>query len=298
MLFEVHDVAGAHCELSVLESGPADGTPMVILHGMRDHAWSMTVLAEQFPEYRVILPHLRGHGDSDKPGVYSLLLFVADLKAMFDHFGLDDAVLIGHSLGGHISGRFTSLYPERVQKLVLLDGMGPPGASEADEDQDEFRTGRWHQAVSDLLMEPLRREMTDESEARDRLSRSNPGLTEAQIALVVDHGLDRSSTGVTWKWDPRVDSIWMTFSHAETEDAYRRVKCPVLMVTGERSLDYWAARRLHLADNSDYYDSEQKRRQALFQQAVWVVIDDAGHMLHYDQPEFTASEIRRFLAGP
>jgi pimeloyl-ACP methyl ester carboxylesterase len=66
---------------------------------------------------------LRGRGESDKPDKgYSLAHHNEDLLALLDHFGLKKAVLVGHSLGAHIAVRFAAVHPERVAKLVLVDG--------------------------------------------------------------------------------------------------------------------------------------------------------------------------------
>jgi pimeloyl-ACP methyl ester carboxylesterase len=75
------------------------------------------------PAYRLIAYDLRGRGESDKPEHgYSLVHHNEDLLGLLDHFGLRKAVLVGHSLGAHIAVRFAATHPERVAKLVLVDG--------------------------------------------------------------------------------------------------------------------------------------------------------------------------------
>ena len=296
-MVEIDEFTGANCRLNVLVTGPAEGKPIVVLHGMRDHAYSMLFLMEYFPECRIILPHLRGHGDSEKPGFYGMLLFVADLKAVFDHYRLTDAVLVGHSLGGHICGRFTALYPALVERLIMLDGMGPPGEADTGEQATEWRHERWRTAIEHQLAIYRRRSLADEAEALSRLMKNNPGLSAHQAELLVRHGVEESGGGVVWKWDARVDSIWMSFSHAESEEAYQTIGCPVLLVTGSRSIEYWTGIRANLDErDTDFYETDQLRKQALFKRADWEVIDNAGHMLHYDQPGAVADVIRKFMA--
>jgi pimeloyl-ACP methyl ester carboxylesterase len=137
--------------------------------------------------------------------------------------------------------------------------------------------------------------MRDVHEAYDRFRRNNPGLTDKHLTLLVDHGIEEDEDGISWKWDARVDSIWTTFSHADSEAGWVRIHCPVLIVTGEFSLDYWAAHREELRDAQDFYESELRRREAIFPDAVSIVIPGAGHMLHYDRPERLASDIRAFI---
>ena len=101
-------------DLSVLVSGEEGGKTVILLHGMRDHAHSMKNLAENFePEFRIILPDLRGHGESSSSGGYSMIQFVADLRAIVTECKIEKPILIGHSLGGHILSRYTVAYPEQ-----------------------------------------------------------------------------------------------------------------------------------------------------------------------------------------
>src|SRR5690606_38837188 len=113
--------------LSVLELGPADGPPLVMLHGMRDVAWSLLPLAEPLSRrYRVVLPELRGHGASDRPGCYGIDHFLFDLHGVFARIVRAPAALFGHSLGGQIAARFAALFPHQVRAAVIVEGLGPP----------------------------------------------------------------------------------------------------------------------------------------------------------------------------
>jgi pimeloyl-ACP methyl ester carboxylesterase len=104
--------------------GPAKGPAVVCIHGLTaNHTCWASVADVLSPAYRLIAYDLRGRGESDKPDKgYSLALHNEDLAGLLDHFGLKKAVLIGHSLGAHIALRFAAMHPERVAKLVLVDG--------------------------------------------------------------------------------------------------------------------------------------------------------------------------------
>jgi pimeloyl-ACP methyl ester carboxylesterase len=103
---------------------PGKGPAIVCIHGLTaSHTcWeSMTDILT--PDYRVIAYDLRGRGDSDKPPKgYSVPIHSEDLAALLDHYGLKSVILFGHSLGANIGGYFASRYPQRVKKLVLVDG--------------------------------------------------------------------------------------------------------------------------------------------------------------------------------
>jgi pimeloyl-ACP methyl ester carboxylesterase len=104
--------------------GPAKGPAVVCIHGLTaNHTCWASVADVLSPAHRLIAYDLRGRGESDKPDKgYSLALHGDDLEGLLDHFGLKKAVLMGHSLGAHIAVRFAATRPQRVAKLVLVDG--------------------------------------------------------------------------------------------------------------------------------------------------------------------------------
>jgi pimeloyl-ACP methyl ester carboxylesterase len=118
-------VAVGSVSLAVAEwPGPAKGPAIVCIHGLTaNHTCWASVADVLSPIHRLIAYDLRGRGESDKPDKgYSLALHGDDLEGLLDHFGLKKAVLIGHSLGAHIAVRFAATRPQRVAKLVLVDG--------------------------------------------------------------------------------------------------------------------------------------------------------------------------------
>jgi pimeloyl-ACP methyl ester carboxylesterase len=104
--------------------GPAKGPTIVCVHGLTaNHTCWASVADLLSPAYRMLAYDLRGRGESDKPEKgYSLARHDEDLEGLLDHFGIKKAVLIGHSLGAHIALRFAAMHPDRVTKLVLVDG--------------------------------------------------------------------------------------------------------------------------------------------------------------------------------
>lgn len=104
--------------------GPAKGPAIVCVHGLTaNHTCWASVADVLSPAHRVIAYDLRGRGESDKPERgYNLALHNDDLRGLLDHFSLKKVVLVGHSLGAHIAVRFAARHPERVAKLVLVDG--------------------------------------------------------------------------------------------------------------------------------------------------------------------------------
>ncbi len=293
--YERFDFDGANCRLSAVDLGNRDAPDMVILHGMRDHALGLWSIGGEFSEdYHVVMPDLRGHGYSDNPGSYTMTQFIADLRSLILTRNIDDPILIGHSLGGHIVSKYAAIY-DHVRKLALIDGMGPPRPPEklSKEKQREQWRGNVEMA---LQLTGDRKAMVDMEEAFQRLTRNNPRLSHEMARLIIEHGVEpHPDGGVRWRWDPAVNMVWSTFSHEETEEQWGSIECPVLVVTGEHSMDYWSQPRFEFEDGDDLHDAEVERRRKLFRRAEHREIAGAGHMIHYDQPEALNRRLRAFL---
>ena len=111
-------------ELSYVDSGA--GPAVLFIHGIlgSQRQWAHLV-DEVDDDHRVVVPDLFGHGDSAKPtGDYSLSSHAATLRDLLDHLGIDRVTLVGHSLGGGIAMQFYYLFPERVDRLVLVSSGG------------------------------------------------------------------------------------------------------------------------------------------------------------------------------
>ena len=111
-------------ELHYVDAG--QGPAVALIHGLlgSHRNWDHLVHALA-AERRVVAPDLLGHGASAKPmGDYSLSSHAAMLRDLFDHLGITSATIVGHSLGGGIAMQFAYLFPERVDRLVLVSSGG------------------------------------------------------------------------------------------------------------------------------------------------------------------------------
>jgi lipase len=123
--------------LHVTEFGPADGPPVLALHGVTGHAGRWRVLADALPDLRLVAVDVRGHGRSPWTPPWHLEQHVADALAVLDGLGLERAAVLGHSFGGAIAVHLARTAPLRVRQLVLLDpalGLDPGDMLEAAED--------------------------------------------------------------------------------------------------------------------------------------------------------------------
>jgi pimeloyl-ACP methyl ester carboxylesterase len=113
--------------LSFQDAGPADGEPIVLLHGLASDGdtWDRAIPGLGRRGLRVIALDLIGHGQSDKPRAgYLLPDFAASLRAFLDQIEVPTATICGHSLGGAIGVHFAYHYPEYVRRLVLVSSGG------------------------------------------------------------------------------------------------------------------------------------------------------------------------------
>src|SRR5688572_16360560 len=103
-----------------------DGPPLLLLHGITSNAatWK-DVLPRLAEQHTVIAPDLLGHGQSAKPlGDYSLGAYASGVRDLLGVLGVENATVVGHSLGGGVAMQFAYLFPERCNRLVLVASGG------------------------------------------------------------------------------------------------------------------------------------------------------------------------------
>ncbi|MBC7794413.1 MAG: alpha/beta hydrolase [Clostridia bacterium] len=118
-----HRITTNGTTLHAVEDGPADGAPILLLHGFPETWWSWR---HQIPElvkagYRVIAMDLRGYGESDKNGPYDFDTATADVLGLLDHFGLSKVRLVGHDWGGVLGWYMTSHQSARFERFVAIN---------------------------------------------------------------------------------------------------------------------------------------------------------------------------------
>jgi len=265
-----------------------DSAPTVMLvHGGRDHARNWDWVARELRhEWHVVAPDLRGHGDSGWAigGMYAIADFVLDLANLIDALGPEPVVLIGHSLGGAVSLMYTGIYPERVRKLVAIEGLGPPPAmlEKLRGRPPEARMREWIEQMRQLGARQPRRYATFEAAAA-RMREENAFLSDEQAKHLTIHSVNRNEDG-TWSW--KFDNYVRTFApyRFDVDDMralWSRIECPTLLVRGANS---WAS------------DPLKDGRIAPFTDARLVTIPDAGHWVHHDQLEAFVAAVCEFLA--
>lgn len=141
------------------------GLPIVLIHGFGlDHSIWMDVASKYLRNYRVIMPDVRGHGESEAPeGIYPMSVLARDISHLLGFLGVSKAILCGHSMGGYITLAFAEHFPERLAGMGLI-------TTHAGSDSTEKRAGRYEmvEAIQErgsvALAESLASNLTEDQE--------------------------------------------------------------------------------------------------------------------------------------
>jgi pimeloyl-ACP methyl ester carboxylesterase len=258
-----------------------------MLHGWMDVSASFQFVVDALRgDWRVIAPDWRGFGLSEwaKGDGYWFPDYFADLEHLIAHFQPKaPAVLIGHSMGGNVAAMYAGIRPERVAKLVDLEGFGMAGARAGEAPK---RYARWLEELADK--KPSFRDYDSFEALAERLRGNNSRLSAEKALFLARHwGRSKPDGRVELASDPAHKLVNpVLYRIEEAEACWRNVAAPVLWVAGAESK---AAEFLKLSPE------DLAARKACFRQVTERVISGAGHMLHHDQPERVAEVIEEFL---
>jgi pimeloyl-ACP methyl ester carboxylesterase len=283
-----HFYVSQRLRLHYADWGNESAPTVVLVHGGRDHARNWDWVARELRhEWHLVAPDLRGHGDSAWAvgGMYAVADFVLDLANLIEALGPEPVVLIGHSLGGAVSLMYTGIYPERVRKLVAIEGLGPPPSmlEKLRGRPPEARMREWIGQMRQLGSRQPKRYPSFEAAAA-RMREENSFLSGEQAKHLTIHSVNRNEDG-TWSW--KFDNYVRTFApyRFDVDDMralWSRITCPTLLVRGA---DSWAS------------DPVQDGRITPFADARLVTIPGAGHWVHHDQLGAFVAAVREFLAA-
>ena len=269
--------------------------PLVLVHGWMDVAASWQFMVDALADDRwIIAPDWRGFGltraAGPAPDSYWFPDYLADLDALLDHYAADQPVdLVGHSMGGNVVMVYAGARPQRIRRLVNLEGFGMPATRPA---QAPGRYAQWMDEVKALHRgeQALKAYDSPDAVAR-RLMKTNPRLAQDKADWLARQWAAPNAHG---QWEILGDAAHKVVSAYlyrvdEALEMYRRISAPVLAVTAsDDSMSQWWKGRFTLA--------EYHERQRAVPQLDNAVVNDAGHMLHHDQPQVLAHTIEHFLA--
>lgn len=266
-------------ELSYVDSG--SGPVVLFIHGILGSQRQWSHLVDEVDEdHRVVVPDLFGHGDSAKPtGDYSLGAHAATLRDLLDHLGVDRVTLVGHSLGGGIAMQFYYLFPERVDRLVLVASGG---------------LGREVNLVLRAATLPLAEQVLG-------LVASDPVLQRAEA-------VGRGAQRLGWRPGADIGAIWGGFTSLgdrESRRAFLATTRAVIDIGGQS-----ISAHDHLADVTPpptliVWGSRDRMipawhalsAQRALPECRVELFEGAGHFPHLDDPDRFARVLREFMVG-
>ena len=286
-------VDARHLRHHVLEWGdPATATPqrptLVMLHGWMDVAASFQFVVDALAGGRHVLAlDWRGFGLTASPPVdaYWAPDYLGDLEAVLDALLPDRPIdLLGHSMGGNVAMLYAGIRPQRIRRLVNLEGFGMPTTRP---DEAPARYARW----LDELKQPARlRDYPSSAAVAQRMRENNPRLPADKAAWLAPHWARANASGA-WEilGDPAHKRINpYQYQRDEALACWKKIEAPLLWIEGDLTDEsrWWGKR---------YSKAEFHERLAVVAKVEKHTLAPAGHMLHHDQPEALAAHVERFL---
>ena len=281
-----HDIRGLRYHVRTWGSVKAPN--LFLLHGWMDVGASFQFLVDSLSrEWHVVAPDWRGFGLSEwQRDGYWFPDYYADLEALLDIYqGKTPALVVGHSMGGVISGIFAGIRQDRIARLAIMEGLGlkrlPPDAAPA-------RYAQWLDELADL---PQFKPYRSFDEVAARLKRNNPRLSDEKAAFLAPHWAKRLESGeIVLAADPRHKLVNpYVFRIDEAIACWRRVTAKVLIVSGKES---------NIPGRMQDTPEQFAERKGAFRDRREIEIEDCGHMMHHDQPRRLAGLLEDFLRGP
>lgn len=268
-------------QVALLDNQPADqeqpGKPLLIaLHGWLDNSASFLPLAPHLSDFHLICVDLPGHGYSDhKATPYVFVDWLDDLYQIAQAAGWSRFMLLGHSLGALIASAYAGVFPEQVERLIMLEGLGP--LSQPDEE----------------VPAQLRRAILNRSRTRERSANGFVSVDEAVVArckvaditpqaarLICERQLEKRAGRWQWRSDPRLrDLSPLRMSEGQARALMAAICCPVLLIQGAQG---FAA-----------LENQWQVRQDAFQQIERVILG-GNHHFHMENSADTAVCIVKF----
>jgi pimeloyl-ACP methyl ester carboxylesterase len=267
--------------------GEVDAPKLFMLHGWMDVGASFQFLVDALErDWQVIAPDWRGFGKSAWcADGYWFADYIADLEAILDVFTPSEpARLVGHSLGGNVVMLYAGIRPERVAKVVSLDGFGIPAEDAANA---PLKYAKWLDALRDP---PAFAPYASLAAVADRLQKNNPRLARDTAEFLAAHWAESLPDGsARLVSDPRHKLPFpIVYRVEEVRAIWARVTAPVLWVGAS---DSFVLKWLGEGENG------LRERMRAIRDCRLVTIPQAGHMLHHDQPAAVAAVIEPFLAS-
>lgn len=255
--------------LRYLEWGKTGSEPIVLVHGFSSTADAWRRVGQVLePEYHVIAPDLRGHGQSewDPRERYSDDQLASDVRVLVKHLQLSAFTLIGHSMGGAVAFTYAGTYPEDVKRLIIEDSAPlPPGR----------------------MLTELRTSFASRDEVAQSVRTANPTMSEEAVQGRVDVYYRQNPDG-TWGFRADVVGVRRGRGAHDAEKSWqnvRKVQAPTLVIRAG------AEPALVSQETAERLTRENPRIQV-------VTVPGAGHNIHFAHFDEFMTQLRQVLSHP
>jgi pimeloyl-ACP methyl ester carboxylesterase len=255
----------------------SNGPTILLLHNSSGFGriWD-GVARELHPDFRIVTPDLRGHGDTDKPaGGYAAEDHAADIEGLIRQLKMDWLIVGGDGLGGRVGLIYAAEHPRQVQYLLLVGG--PSYISLV---ADAAESERVRMSVEKMRTSPRR--FASIVKAKDALRNVRPYLSDAALDHILTYNTNRDAAGeVEWKYDPVAVAEGLAHMPDDLNAYVKRLECPVLIAPTEGSPEFTPER--------------VPKIKPLFPRGQWVTIEGARMVIQLEQSVALANEIRSFV---
>ncbi len=270
--------AGGHTVAAI--EFPGDGEPLVCFHGWLDNAESFRPLAEALPHRRLIAVDFPGHGKSyrfPRGARQHYLELVPFVFQTIDALKLRQVSVIGHSMGAGVASLAAGVFPDRFQKIILIEGIGP--ITTPPQELPEHMAIAI-QAASRKILTQQRYYPSKEAAIAARASAGEIGQEAA--SLLAKRGLSKTRQGYFWNSDPRLKQPSLyRLSEDQVTAFLQRTSAEVLLVKAEQTLPVLA----------EHFD----KRRGHVRKMTYITLP-GNHHLHMLQPTAVAKAIDLFLS--
>ena len=243
------------------------GDPIIILHGFMGSLDNWQTFAKQLAEdYMVITVDQRNHGKSPHDNDFSYELMAEDLQELMESEWIHQAIIMGHSMGGKVAMKFAMMYPDMVEKLIIVD-IAPK------------QYPRGHNDVLEAMNAVPIDTLSERKEAETILAQT---IDDQGVRLFLMKNLKRNGEGFIWRVNlPVVTEKYDAILGQIEGEAFNE---PTLFIRG---------------GNSKYVlDEDMEYIQSIFSESELRTVDGAGHWIHAERPKALMEVVKEFLERP
>ena len=285
--YEVHFLnfksQGEDLKMAYMDVKPQkpNGKTIMLLHGKNFNGayWEKTAKDLSAKGFRVVIPDQIGFGKSSKPHAYqfSFSQLAENTKGILDELKIDKAIVLGHSMGGMVATRFTLLYPEKVQKLILENPIG----------LEDYKTFAGYQTIDQAYQSELKNTAETYKNYQLKFYYDNKWKEEYQpwLDLIAGWTLHKDYPQVAWDAALTSDMIYNQPVCYE----FKNIKVPTLLIIGTRDRTAIGKDRApkELQPKMGQYQELGKKTQREIAGSKLVEIENVGHLPHIEvYPQF------------